>query len=702
MRPTRAPWTRATLVALGFAFAASPFSFPARADEGVWTLDHLPLQALRQDHGFTPGAGWVEHLQQACVAFPGGSGAFVSEDGLVITNHHVARGQIQKLSTPEHDYMRDGFFARTQAEEVKCADLELRVLMSMQDVTARVRAAVDAKAAPKAQAAQRRAVLAQLEEDYGARTGLQCRSVELYRGGEFWLYGYKKYTDVRLVMAPEGRAAFFGGDWDNFTFPRHDLDIAFLRVYEDGQPAKPAHWFRWGANGPRENELVFVGGNPGTTNRLLTVAQLEYLRDFQHPVRLAIQERRIAALRAYAATGPEPARRSLDRILALSNNLKRQRGFLDVLRDPAVMEQKRRDEAELKRRTLARAQTAAATRGAWERIAAAQREMQRRHREYLYRDLGRSATLVDLATQIVRYVTETAKPNEIRFPEFRETQIETQRFRMFSPAPVHTDVDAVVLATLLADAREALGPADPWVKLALGGREPAEVAKDLTGGTRLGDVAFRRRLVEGGAAAVAASDDPLIAWVRSLEPLYRELRAWHEEQVETVQSQEAGRIARARFALDGKSIYPDATGTLRLSYGTVKGYEENSTRVPWKTTFHGLFDRAATFDGRAPFDLPERVAQARDRLDLATPFNFVSTCDIIGGNSGSPVLNRDLEFVGIVFDGNIASFRWDYDYDDTRARCVSVHSAGILEALRKIYRMDRLADELTGGRMASR
>jgi hypothetical protein len=691
----------AILAVLGISFGLTTPS-PAPADEGVWTLDHLPVRALQTAYGFTPTPEWVEHVQKASVAFPGGSAAFVSEDGLVITNHHVARGQIQKLSTPEHDYLRDGFYARTQAEELPCPDLELRVLVTMEDVTARVRAAVDPKAAPKAQAAQLRAVQAKLEKEFSDRTRLQGRFVELYRGGEYWLYGYRRYTDVRLVMAPEGQAAYYGGDWDNFTYPRHDLDIAFVRVYENGKPVKPERWFRWSAQGPLADDLVFVSGHPGTTRRQLTVAQLEYLRDLQHPIRLGQLERRMAALQAFAATGDEPARRARSTILSVANNIKRTRGYLDVLRDPSLIEQKRREEMDLRRRVAANPQVAAETRGAWERIAAAGRELRRRHREHLYRDLDRTATLVGIATQIVRHASETEKPNELRLPEFRETQLETQRFRMFSPAPVYPDVDAVVLATLLDDARRALGPRDPWVKLALGGREPADVAGELMERTRVGDVGFRRVLVQGGSAAVRASDDPLIAWVRALEPLNRELRDWHEAQVQTVESMEAGRIARARFALDGKAIYPDATGTLRLSYGSVKGYEDGSTRVPWKTTFLGLYDRAEAFDGRRPFDLPPLVAGARAKLDLATPLNFVSTCDIIGGNSGSPVLNRNLEFVGIVFDGNIPAFRWDYDYDDVQARCVAVHSAGILEALRRIYGMDRLADELTGGKMATR
>ncbi len=668
---------------------------PLAADEGMWTLDNLPLARLKERYGFTPTPDWIDHLQKASVSFGGGSGAFVSANGLVLTNHHVALGQLQKVSSPQHDFVHDGFFARSATEEMKCPDLELRVLMSTENVTDRVQGAVDAKAPGSTQSAQRKAVTATIEKESSQSTGLRSRVVELYHGGEYWLYRYKKYTDVRLVMAPEQGIAFFGGDPDNFCFPRHDLDFAFFRIYEDGKPVRPARWFRWSAAGPSDGELVFVSGSPGSTSRLRTVAQLEYLRDASHPIRIRQQEHRLAALRVYAARGPEQARQALDRIFGLENNLKRQRAFLEVLKDPTVMALKQKEEAALRARVAGDPRLAAECGDAWDRIAAAEREQMRRHREYLFRDLSRGARLAGLAANVVRYAAETEKPNDKRFEEYRDSNLESLRFQMFSPAPIYPDLDAVTLATQLTDALEALGPEDPCVKLALGGRPPADVANDLTQRTKLGDVAFRKQLVAGGRAAVEASDDPLIVWTRQLEPPYRELRAWHEDNVESVESLEGARIAAARFALDGKSMHPDATGTLRVSYGRVAGYEQLSTRVPWKTTFLGLYDRSRSFDGRPPFALPKRVAAARPRLDLDTPLNFVATTDIIGGNSGSPVLNRDLEYVGLIFDGNTQSFAWDYVFEDRQARAVAVHSSAILEALRKIYGMDGLAAELT-------
>jgi V8-like Glu-specific endopeptidase len=685
----------AVAAALLTAALSATLAPPLAADEGMWTLDNLPLAQLKERYGFTPTPDWIDHLQKASVSFGGGSGAFVSPNGLVLTNHHVALGQLHKVSTAERDFVHDGFFARTAAEEMKCPDLELRVLMSTEDVTDRVRRAIDAKAPGSVQSAQRKAVTATIEKESSQSTGLQSRMVELYHGGEYWLYRYKKYTDVRLVMAPEQGIAFFGGDPDNFCYPRHDLDFAFFRIYEDGKPVHPARWFRWSEGGPSDSELVFVSGNPGSTSRRLTVAQLQYLRDASHPIRIRQQERRLAALRAYAARGPEQARRSLDRIFGLENNLKRQRAYLEVLRDPAVMDLKRKEEAALRARVAKDPRLAAECGGAWDRIAAAEREQMRRHREYLSRDLSRGARLVALAADIVRYATETEKPNDKRFEEYRDSNLESLRFQMFSPAPIYPDLDAVTLAAQLADALDALGPKDAFVRLALGGRSPTAMAEELMQKTKVGDVAFRKQLVAGGRAAVEASDDPLIVWTRQLEPSYRELRAWYEDNIKSVESLEGARIARARFALDGKSVDPDATGTLRLSYGRVAGYDQLTTRVPWKTTFLGLYDRARSFDDRAPFTLPKRVAAARPRLDLDTPLDFVATADIIGGNSGSPVLSRNLEYVGLIFDGNTQSFAWDYVYDDRQARAVAVHSSAILEALRKIYGMDALAAELT-------
>jgi hypothetical protein len=667
----------------------------AAADEGMWTLDHPPTAALQERHGFTPAPEWLEHVQKASINFGGGSGAFVSPDGLALTNHHVAMGQLAKMSSPEHDYLRDGFFARTRAEEMPCPDLELKVLMSSTDVTAAVRAAEDSAAADSLRSARRQAAVARLERE-GTRDGLRGEVVELYRGGEYWLYRYKVYRDVRLVCAPEEQAAFFGGDLDNFCYPRHDLDFAFFRVYEDGRPVRPEHWFRWSRAGAKEGDLVFVAGNPGSTRRLYTVAQLEHERSRDLPLRILLNEQRLAAYREYGRLGAEPARQARDRVRGLENNLKRQRGFLAVLSDSAVMQARRAAERELRQRIARNQEASRLATYAWERIAEAMDEQGRRHREYVVRDFSRVSRLLDLANGIVRYTAEVRRPDGERLREYRETRLASERFRLLSPAPIHPAMEEMILGVVLQQCLDLLGPDDAFVQLALGGRAPREVARELVAGTKLRDVAVRKALLEGGAKAVSASKDPLIVWARRLDGPYRELRTWNEEKVKAVETLNNGRIARARFVVDGRAVPPDATGSLRLSYGTATGYPELTTRVPWTTTFHGLYDRSLGFGGQPPFDLPPRYVERRDDIRLATPLNFVCTADIIGGNSGSAVLNRAGEYVGLVFDGNIEAFAWDYFYTDEQARCVSVQSAALIEALRRVYGMDGLADEIEG------
>jgi hypothetical protein len=689
--------TRATITVWLAAFAILSTSLLAYADEGMWTFDNLPLEQMSERYGFTPSPEWIAHIQGACVRFnDGGSGSFVSANGLVLTNHHVALGQLQKVSSAEKDYVKDGFFARTPAEEMPCPDLELNQLVSIENVTARVLAAIDSRAPEKRQNEQRKGAIARIEKESTDQTGLRSDVVELYQGGEYWLYRYQKYTDIRLVMAVEEETAFYGGDPDNFTYPRYDLDIAFFRVYEKGQPVRPREYLRWSAAGAADGELVFVAGHPGDTSRSKTVAQLEYLRDTEQPATLETSRRGLAALRAYATGGPERARRAADHIFGLENWIKAQVGGEQALQDPRLMREKSDREAEL-RAFVARDPALTAECGAsWDKIAAVQQERVPRLNQSLFRGQNLSGRLPEVATTIVRYVAEVAKPNDTRFEEYRDSNLESLRFDLFSPAPIYPDFEEAVLAADLQESLEKLGSDDPWVKAALAGQSSTEVARALVTGTKLADPAVRQRLIKGGRSAVAKSTDPLIAWARATDPAYREYRVWYEDNIQSVESLEGNRIAKARFALYGKSLYPDATFTLRLSYGKVAGYELGTTLVPYKTTYYGLFDRAASFDNRWPFNLTPAVERARGTLDLSTPLNFVTTNDIIGGNSGSPVLNRAGEFVGIIFDGNIQGLIEDFAYDDQVARAVAVHSSGILEGLRGIYEMDALADELTG------
>lgn len=684
------------LLAILFCVSIGLPLLPALADEGMWTFDNPPTKLLQERYGFTPTAEWLEHVRLASVRFnDGGSGSFVSPRGLVLTNHHVALGQLQKLSTPEKDYVRDGFFAATQAEELKSTDLELNVLVSMEDVTVRIAAAVP-KGANEAEALKaRKAEIARIEKESLEKTGLEAEVVTLYQGGEYWLYRYKKYTDVRLVFAPEQQAAFYGGDPDNFTYPRYDLDMAIFRVYENGQPVESKHYLKWNARGAGDGELVFVSGHPGSTERKRTLAQLEFARDYEYPAILKILRRRLGVLRQYAALGPEQARQANRSIFGLENAIKAYTGEYNGLLDKNLMAKKAKDEQAFREKVDANPEWKKAYGSAWDEIARSQKRHAQMFAAWRYRSL-RGPRLGTIALQVVRFPTETRKPDAERLEEYRDSQLESLKFSLFSPAPIYPAMEEVLLTNSLQESLDELGPNDPFVKAALNGRTPAEAAKELVAGTKLADPAFRKSLVEGGEAAVAASNDPLVAFARRVDPVLREMRKWTEDNVESVETAAGEKIGRARFAAYGKSTYPDATFTLRLATGTVRGFPMNGTMAPYKTTFYGLYDRAMSFDRKPPYNLPPRWEKGKDKLDLSTPFNFVTTCDVVGGNSGSPVINRSGELVGLIFDGNIESLVGNFVYIEENNRSVAVHPAAIIEALRKLYDAGSLADELEG------
>lgn len=668
---------------------------PALADEGMWPFDYPPTSLLQSRYGFTPSREWLQHVQRSVLTTGGGTASFVSPDGLVLTNHHVAYGQIEKLSSPEHDYVRDGFFARTRAEEQRCAGLELKLLWDTQDVTVQVRAVMNGPGTPEERNAKRKALLTKLEQAFAKKTGLRVDTVQLYQGGEYWLYAYRTFDDVRLVCAPDEQAANFGGDPDNFGFPRHDLDFTFYRIYVNGQPYRPEHWLRVNERGVSEGDLVMLAGHPGRTNRLRTTAQLETERDFDRPIRIGLQERRLEVYRRYAALGTEQERRSRNAVRGLENNLKRERGFLGLLQDPSFFARKQAEEVALRGRLAQRADLAARYGDAWDHVATAETEVRTRARTRALRDLGRVSSLVDAANTLVRLTAELEKPNGERFREYQDDQLGVTRFRLLSRAPVYVDMEETVLADQLQMLVDSLGANDAWVKLALNGRTPAALAHELLSGTKLADVAERQRLLDGGRKAVEGSSDPLIVWARTLDASYREMREWQENRIESVELAEGLRIAEARFQLDGHTSPPDATGTLRLSYGKVAGYPQTESFVPPFTTYYGLFDRAIAFADRDPFTLPARIRAAEPRLNLATPLNFVTTCESVGGNSGSPFVNREGELVGLDFDGNIQSFLWTFTTADYQSRSVAVDSRGLLEALRKVYDMNGLAEEMT-------
>jgi hypothetical protein len=667
----------------------------ARADEGMWTFDNLPLKLLQQKYGFTPTQAWLDHVRLSSVRLnDGGSGAFVSPHGLLLTNHHVARGQLQKNSTKEHDYIRDGFYAATPGEEMKSPDLEVNVLQSMEDVTARVNAATKGIKTSEDEFAKRNAVIADIERESLQKTGLRSDVVTLYHGGEYWLYRYKKYTDVRLVFAPEDQAAFFGGDPDNFTFPRHDIDMALFRVYEDGKPLETKDYLKWNPLGAKDDELVFVAGHPGATSRLDTLAQLEFERDFSLPVSLRSLKHRVEMLRAYSAQGPEQARQAASLIFNLENSIKAFEGSQRGLLDKNILEKKRKDEEAFQAAVLANPQWKGAYGSAWNTIAEAQKKAAGRVKERYFHALD--SQLATLAMNLVQYVAEIKKPDANRLPGFHEAQLESLRYRMLSPAPIYPGMEIARIAGALEQDVAEMGAADPFLKMVLDSRTPKQAATEIVNGTRLAGPAFRKQLLDGGAAAIEASTDPMIVLARQLDPMRRELIKWQEDNVQSVEQRAGEQLGKARFAVYGKSAYPDATFTLRLSYGQVKGYPMNGTQAPSKTTFFGLYDRAQSFDFQGPWYLPSRYKEGRDKLDLSTPLDFVSTNDVVGGNSGSPVINRAGEIVGLVFDGNIESLAGDYVYDAETNRTVSVHTAGMTEVLKKLYNTPALLKELLG------
>jgi hypothetical protein len=670
---------------------------PANADEGMWLYNDMPYKLLKDRYGFELTSAWLEHVQKSSVRFnSGGSGSFISEDGLIISNHHVGADALQKFGDAEHNYYRDGFYARSRKEEKRCLDLELNMLMSIEDVTDRVNAAVKPDANAEEAFAARRAVMAEIEKESLEKTGLRSDVVTLYQGGEYHLYRYKKYTDVRLVFAPEQQTAFFGGDPDNFEYPRFDLDICLFRAYENGKPAKVEHYLKFSSKGVSDGDLVFVSGNPGNTSRQLTMAELEYLRDRYFPYVLQRLNSLEVMLLAYSGRSDENARRAKETLFGVQNSRKARDGMFAGLLDSQLMTQKQTDEQKL-RTAVAQDPNAKEVLVSWERIAEAQQVIGRNAKEYNLLEGANAfnSTLFDIARTIARAVEEKPKPNGERLREFRDSNLESLELQLFSEEPIYDDFEQVKLADSLTWLVKQLGYSHPSVQKVLAGRSPQQCASELVLGTKLKDVALRRKLYAGTAADVEAAHDTMIELARLVDPEARAVRKIIETQDE-IKRQAHSRIARARFALEKTSSYPDATFTLRLAFGTVKGYQENGQAIPFQTTLAGLYERAAAHNYKPPFDLTRRWIDRKNKLNLHTPFNFVSTADIIGGNSGSPVINREGEFVGIIFDGNIQSLALDFAYTDFQARATSVNSQAIVEALRKVYGAAELADEIVG------
>jgi hypothetical protein len=684
-------------------------SSAALADEGMWLFNAFPVAKVKAKYGFAPTQAWLDHVRLSSVRFNnGGSGSFVSPDGLTFTNHHVGAECLSQLGTAKRDYMKTGFYAKTRAEEVRCPDLELNVLEGIQDVTSEVQSAGSPGMSIAERGQAQRAKMSEIEAACHKSTGLRCDVITLYSGGMYHLYKYKKYTDVRLVFAPEFQAAFFGGDPDNFEYPRYDLDITFFRVYENNQPVHLKNWFKWSPTGVKEGDLIFVSGNPGGTDRLRTMAQLEFMKDVQYPFIMNTLELWNNSIKAFAAKSPENARQAQEDIFGLENSIKAYKGEFAGLNDPSLMAGKAETEQKLREFVANNPKLKEEIGDPWAVLAKASNTQNQIFLPYLYfeRQFGFHGMLAEDARILLRLAEERKKPNEQRLREYRESALASLEQSVLSTAPIYKGLETVWFETSLTDAAEKM-PNDPTLQALLKGRTPAEVAREAVANTKLDSVEFRKELWTN-PAAVESSQDPMIVIMRTIDPVAREFRKKYDDEVDSVNRAEGAKIARARFAQGGTDVYPDATFTLRLSYGDVRGYVEGNdgptppgTKLPYFTTMTGAYEHAAKHDFKPPYDLPASWMKAKNKIKGDTPLNVIETADIIGGNSGSPVINTAGEVVGIIFDGNIYSNAWNFAYEDKYGRSLQVDGRGIIEALRNIYGANGLVNELLGVKAAA-
>jgi hypothetical protein len=680
------------------AALAALASLSAVADEGMWTFDNPPREAITSKYGVTLDAAWLNRLQQATVRLEGGcTGSFISADGLILTNHHCAEECIAQNSTPDSDLLGNGFLAGSREKEVRCQEEAISVLVGTEDVTAKVAVATAGKSAEAAGEA-RRAELTRLEqacEEASKKSkggALKCERVSLYQGGQYWLYKYRRYDDVRLVFAPEKDIAAFGGDPDNFQFPRWCLDMSILRAYENGKPARTPDRLRFDWDGANPGDAVFVSGHPGNTDRLLTVSQLETQRTTFMPFWLLRFSELRGRLLQYSKTGEEPRRTTEAFLNLIENSIKVRRKQFDALLDPALDAVAGTNEAAL-RKAVAANPALADSASAWDDIAKAQVTWRDMLVPYTFLEGGAAfnSTLFGYARAIVRAAAERAKDNATRLPEYTEARLPAVLQTLQAAAPIYPDFEIVRLSFSLERMREWLGPDDPVVRQVFGNESPDSLAAKLVRSSSLADPAARVALYEGGKAAVDASQDPLIRLAAAVDPASRALRTRYEEQVEGPEDRGQEAISKARFAVYGTSIYPDATFTLRLSHGAMTGWEEKGEDVrPW-TELSRAFERAT---GEPPFRIPPRWMAAKDALDMTTRANFTTDNDIVGGNSGSPMLGADGRIVGLAFDGNIHSISGSYWFDDRLNRAIGVHPAYIRTALEKVYGANALLAEI--------
>ncbi|MGI9066653.1 MAG: S46 family peptidase [Pyrinomonadaceae bacterium] len=685
----------ALIVAL-FTFQTIPVS---ALDEGMWTFSNVPKADIKQKYGFEVTDEWLRKVQLASVRFPGGSGSFVSPNGLVLTNYHIVEDYVGQLGSAEKDYAKEGFVAHSQAEELKVPGLSIDVLMSLDDVTDRVNGAVKSGISAVEANAARRAEINTIETESTKATGFRSDVVTLYQGGQYNLYRYKKYTDVRLVFVPEFQAAFFGGDPDNFNFPRFNIDMGLVRVYENDQPLKSENYFKWSKTGVKPGELVFVTGHPGSTQRLNTVAHLESLRDVSIPLLIRLLESRRMMLKAYMTQGEEQTRRAQSELNSIENSLKVYKGQIAGLQDTKLMAKKRKFEQSLRNSVEADARMKTEYGDAWMSIAKGRKDLASYERDRRFLDLatGFNTPLYGMARTLVRLAEENEKPNDKRLPEYTDARRAALEASLYSTPTFYDDFEKLKLANSLEFLQSEYGANSPFVKKVLKGKTPEARAAELLEGTKLKDVEYRKQLVAGGRKALDDANDPMIELARSIDKDARAVRKRYEDEVVAVERGNYAKVARALFEQQGTKLYPDATFTLRLSYGAVKGYTEKGKQVSPFTTLGGLYARSNKFNHAFPYNLPPRWVSQQKAINPKTPFNFVSTNDIIGGNSGSPTINKNRELVGLIFDGNIQSLVGNFDYDESVNRSISVDVRGMLEVLRKVFGANEVADELMKG-----
>ena len=675
-------------------------SIPVSAfDEGMWTFNNVPRETIKQKYGFDVTDDWLKKVQLASVRFPNGSGSFVSPNGLVLTNYHIVEDAVGELSTETKDYAKEGFVARNQSEELKADGLSLDQLVSIEDVTAVVNSTVkDDMSATEANAA-RRAQMTAIEAQSLQQTGLRSDVVTLYQGGQYNLYRYKRYTDIRLVFVPEFQAAFFGGDPDNFNFPRFNIDMALVRVYENDQPVQSENYFKWSKTGVKNGELVFVTGHPGSTQRLNTVAHLEALRDVTIPLVLRMLQSRQKMLKAYMAQGEEQTRRAQNELNSVENAIKVYKGQIAGLKDPKLMAGKRIAEQTLRNSINADARKKKEYGDAWDAIAKARRDLATYERDRRFLDLGSgfNTPLFGYARTLVRLAEENEKPDAKRLPEYMNARRAALEAGLYSSAPIYDDFEKMKLANSLTFLQSEYGADSSFAKKVLKGKTPEARAAELIEGTKLKDVEYRKQVATAGVRMINSGTDPMIELAKDIDKEARAVHKRYEEEVLAVERANYAKIAHALFEDQGTKLYPDATFTLRLSYGAVKGYRENGKFVTPFTTLGGLFARSNQYHHAFPYNLPPRWTSKRSTLNLRTPFNFVSTNDIVGGNSGSPAINKNRELVGLIFDGNIQSLVGNFEFDESVNRSISVDARGMMEVLRKVFGANAIANELLKG-----